>query len=279
MPDARRPRTSQADEPAAGRRRARASRARTRATISPARHAPCRPGGCRGRATSSAGGRPWGRRPAGAAAALVTRERLDRVRHRVAVGGVAVPGLERHHGADLVADEAAPPPASAGSKRRIVPTWSMRPLASTACHELLALRDGDAERLLDQHVLARRERPGVRLGTWNGVGDGDDHGLDRRDRRASRRRSRRCASAWCSAATCVEQVGRDVADRVELGVAQPCGTPRSARAGRSARAEDADRKSLRHAHIVPRRVGGRRGTRAARSDGPTTTRPREAGAA
>ena len=54
-----------------------------------------------------------------------------------------------------------------GSKRFMCPTCSTSPLARTASRSALALLDADAERLLDEHVLARLERLRARPATWN----------------------------------------------------------------------------------------------------------------
>ena len=90
----------------------------------------CRGGGCRGRACSSGGGRPWGS-PAGLrAVGAGDDERLHRVGHRVAVGAVAVPGLERERwpiSPSMKAFAASMP----ASKRFMWPTWSTLPERAT----------------------------------------------------------------------------------------------------------------------------------------------------
>ena len=103
-------------------------------------------------------------------------ERLHRVGHRVAVGAVAVPGLEREVLAHLVVDEGL---GRLDAGVEALHVADLEDLAGTGEEgaEALDLLDGDAERLLAEDVLAGFERHGGGLDV-EGVGGGDDDGVD-----------------------------------------------------------------------------------------------------
>ncbi len=105
-------------------------------------------------------------------------QRLQRVGHLVAVGRVAVPGAHREHVAHLPGDEVAGV-GDVGVEPAHRADLEHEPGRLDGGGERLALLDGDAHRLLDQHVLAGLDRL-LRHRDVELVGDRDDHRVDER---------------------------------------------------------------------------------------------------
>ena len=97
------------------------------------------------------------------------------VRHRVAVGRVVVPHLDRDPLPHLRGDE-VPGEAEAGVEAPVVADLKRHPGLADAGAQLLALLDGGAQRLLDEDVLAGGDRLKAQ-GDVERVAGGDDDRL------------------------------------------------------------------------------------------------------
>ena len=81
---------------------------------------------------------------------------LEIVRHGVAMGGVAIPRLERDDLADLLADEFLRE-GDAGIETAVVADLEREPGSVNARAQFLALLDVHTERLLDENMFPRRD--------------------------------------------------------------------------------------------------------------------------
>ncbi len=143
-------------------------------------------------------------------------QRLDRIGRRVAMGAVAVPGLEREHLAHALVDEGF------GGLQAGVEALHVADLEHLAGlrrrrPQPLDLGDVGADRLLAEHVLAGLERRD-RGRDVQGVGGRHDHGLQRRIGQHGVVIGEG-ALGLVRPGHALEQVGRDVADGVQVGVA------------------------------------------------------------
>ena len=80
-------------------------------------------------------------------------QRLEIVRHRVAMDRVPIPRLDREERADLLRDELSCK-GNAGIKAPVVPDLEDTPGLMNQASQLFTLLDGDAQRFLDEHMLA-----------------------------------------------------------------------------------------------------------------------------
>ena len=144
-------------------------------------------------------------------------QRLDRIGVGVAMGGIAIPGLQRQDLAHLVADEIA-----RCFQRRVealhVPDLQHLARALDRIGELLAFLDRDADRLFAQHVLAGLQRLD-RHRHVIGIGGGDDHRLQFRVGQHRVKVAIHFLRLIGRAHAC-QQIGRGVADRIEVGIAR-----------------------------------------------------------
>ena len=159
-------------------------------------------------------------------------QRLQRVGHLVAVGRVAVPGAHREHVAHLGGDEVAGV-GDVGVEPAHRADLEHEPGRLDGGGERLALLDGDAHRLLDQHVLAGLDR--LLRHRRRGTGRRPRRSPRRRaGRRASRRSRRRSPAAGARPRPARAGPRRRRRGRTARRCA-PCGWPPGARPARSGR--------------------------------------------
>src|SRR5437588_10846512 len=106
----------------------------------------------------------------------VLHDRLQVIRHRVAISRIIIPGLESHPLAELISSKLLSE-ANAGVETAVVANLKDEPGLSPVAAKLLTLLDARSERFFDEHVLtggdcAARERDMI------GIGRRDDHGLE-----------------------------------------------------------------------------------------------------